>query len=402
MDLFLQMGHGMMGHAKELIKKWHGGTVILSPRDMTLLQMEKFSKEIKKNGGEILIDPQFYIPRADHEKLINHPFWPNEFETNAFFSGDGLRGMIQTLWNDYNNRVGAKYFLLPGIFSSAINDDWKILNDIFIEEGVRISPEVHSLATLCLSSGILRSEDQIHEIIDHVESWNVIGFYIVPQHPGNSYLVEDPVWLANLLDLCAGLKNMNKKVIVGYSNHQLLCLATAKVDAIASGTWVNVRMFPLSKFSKPDDDSFSKRTTWYYCPQSLSEYQIRFLDVAKNVGILNKLKADGSFLSEYADILFKGAQPTSVKFSEREAFRHYLQCLKIHTSQAARGSFSETLNGLFMQLEAAGQLLKWFRAKGVRGSYRDFSEVLDINISALDQFKASRGFMFSKKWNNIK
>ena len=71
MDLFLQMGYGMMGHAKELIKKWHGGTVILSPRDMTLLQMEKFSKEIKNNGGEILIDPQFYIPRADHEKLIN-------------------------------------------------------------------------------------------------------------------------------------------------------------------------------------------------------------------------------------------------------------------------------------------------------------------------------------------
>lgn len=402
MDLYLQMGHGMMEHARLLIKKWNGGTVILSPRDLKLKQMEKLSNEIKSFGGEVLIDPQFYLPRADYEKLINHSFWPNKFETNAFFSGNGLIKMLQILYEEYNQKLGTKYFIVPGILSSKIDDHWRHLNDLFLEESDKVSNKKPLIATLCLSSDILRTEDYIHEILEYVETWNVDGFYIVPQHPGSLYLVEDAIWLANLLDFCAGLKNLNKKVIVGYSSHQLLCLAAAKVDAIASGSWVNVRMFLKEKFINPEEDSISRRTTWYYCPQSLSEYQITFLDIAQKTGILNKLKADSSFQSEYADVLFLGAQPTTVKFSEREAFRHYLQCLKVQSRQASRNNFSETINGLNMQLEAANQLLKLFRSKGIRGKYRDFSEVIDLNISALDSFKNSRGFMFSKKWDLIR
>lgn len=401
MDLYLQMGHGMMAHAKELIKKWNGGTVVLSPRDMNREQMEKFSQEIKGIGGDILVDPQFYLPRADHPKLVGHSFWPREFETNAFFSGSGLQRMLQTLWDDYNKKFGSKYFILPGIFTSAIDENWKSFNEMFIQESTGKSFNIPFLATLCLSSDVLMSEDQIHEILECVEDWEVAGFYIVPQHPGSLYLVENTVWLANLLDLCAGMKNLKKKVIVGYSNHQALCLAAAKVDAIASGTWINVRMFPLEKFNSPEEDSTSRRTTWYYCPQSLSEYQVTFLDMAHRAGILDKLKTDNSFQSEYADILFAGARPSLVKFSERDAFRHYLQCLKIQAKQASRGSFNETLNGLFIQFEAAGQLLKLFRSNGVRGKYRDFSEVLDINISALDSFKNTRGFIFGKKWEHL-
>jgi hypothetical protein len=116
---------------------------------------------------------------------------------------------------------------------------------------------------------------------------------------------------------------------------------------------------------------------------------------------LEKLKADDSFQSNYTDVLFTGAQPSSVKFSERESFRHYLQCLKVQANKASRVSFNETMNGLFMQLEAAGQLLKLFRSKGVRGKYRDFSEVVDINISALELFKSIRGFMLGKKWDFV-
>ncbi len=401
MDLFLQMGHGMRAHSIELIKNWHGGTIILSPRDMTQKQMETLSKDIKKEGGNVLIDPQFYLPRADHYKLIKHPFWPQDYETKNFFSEKGIKNMLKTLWNDYNKRFGAESFILPGIFSSKIDDDWKYLNDLVLNTGIKLSIPIPLFATLCLSSDVLRSEDEVHEILEHVESWNVAGFYIVTQHPKSLYLVEDAMWLANLLDFCAGLKNNKKKVIVGYANHQQLCLAAAKVDAIASGTWINVRMFPLEKFNNPEEGTVSRRTTWYYCPQSLSEYQVTFLDIAQKAGILDKLKTDSSFQSHYADILFEGAQPTTVKFQEKQAFRHYLQCLKVQAQYASRNSFNETINGLFMQLEAVNQLLKDFRSRGVRGKYRDFSEVIDINISALDSFKNARGFIFSKKWVSI-
>lgn len=85
MELFLQMGHGMMEHAKSLLTAWGGGSCILSPRDLTAEQMEKFSHDIKSIGGNIALDPQFYQPYSDHKKLISHSFWPTDFETGSFF-----------------------------------------------------------------------------------------------------------------------------------------------------------------------------------------------------------------------------------------------------------------------------------------------------------------------------
>lgn len=46
---------------------------------------------------------------------------------------------------------------------------------------------------------------------------------------------QNPIWFTNLLSLVAGLKLLEKEVIVGYANHQMLALACTGVDAIATG-----------------------------------------------------------------------------------------------------------------------------------------------------------------------
>jgi hypothetical protein len=74
----------------------------------------------------------------------------------------------------------------------------------------------------------------------------VPGFYVIAETP-SAYLVENPVWLANLL-IVSGLKLLGRSVLVGYCNHQMLGLAATKADVIASGTWLNVRAFPPEKF----------------------------------------------------------------------------------------------------------------------------------------------------------
>ena len=320
MELFLQMGHGMMEHAKSLLTAWGGGSCILSPRDLTAEQMEKFSHDIKSIGGNIALDPQFYQPYSDHKKLISHSFWPTDFETGSFFSGNAAKEMIDILWNDYNAKYQSDLFIIPGRYSDAIDDDWKRYNDLIIETTDKKGIRIPRYASLALSSDIVISEDNVHSILDHVEDWPVDGFYIVARHSKDDYLVPDASWLAGLIDLCAGLKLLGKKIIVGYSNQQMLYLSLAKVDAIAAGTWVNVRTFSLDKFEAAEDDQQSRRTTWYYCPQSLSEYQIPYLDIAKRAGIIDDIKTDGSFHSDYVNILFSGAQPTAVGFHEPEAF----------------------------------------------------------------------------------
>jgi hypothetical protein len=71
---------------------------------------------------------------------------------------------------------------------------------------------------------------------------------VVCEHPNGGYLVDDPNWLANVLDIVAGLRLGEAEVIVGYCNHQLLVASTANASAMCSGTWMNVRSFPPDKF----------------------------------------------------------------------------------------------------------------------------------------------------------
>jgi len=368
---------------------------------MTVDQMGKFSHDIKNIGGRITLDPQFYQPYSDHEKLIKHSFWPNDFDTGSFFSGSAINDMIDILWNEYNVKYESDIFFIPGRCSDDINDDWKRCNDQMIDVVNGKNIRIPCYASLALSSEVVVSEDQVHNIIEHIEDWPVDGFYIVARHSKNDYLIPDASWLAGLIDLCAGLKLLGKKVIVGYSSQQMLYLALAKVDAIASGTWVNVRSFSLEKFEQPEEDQKKKKTTWYYCPQSLSEYQITYLDLAKRAGILDEIKTDDSFLSDYANILFSGAQPTTVDFSEREAFRHYLHCLKMQTEYASQASYDDTYKYLNMLFNTAGQLATYFKTKGVRAKYRDFSEVMDDTIAALDLFNTTRGMVYKHRWNSL-
>ena len=401
MDLFLQFGYGMLKHTEELTNKWNGGTVILSPRDLKLDQMKNIQSKISNNSGNVLLDPQFYLPRGDHKKLMDHDFWPDLYNTDNFFHSDKLPEMMKKIYYDYNLNISTSAFILPGLYLSEINEDWFALHELILNEASKLNPEIPVFATICLSSESVLSQESVHSLLENLETWNVDGFYIVPEHPRNDYLIVNPNWLLNLMDLCAGLKLLNKKVIVGYSTHQSLILGLAKIDAISSGTWINVRMFTEDKFNGKKEESVIKRTTWYYCPQALSEYQIDFLGIAHSLGILEKLKANEIFDSNYSEILFRGADPTTVNFSEREAFRHYLHCLHYQANNVVKDSFDSTYNALKLSLEAAQNMTDYFLLKGVRGKYRDFSNVLDSTVSAIDAFRAIRGLIYTHNWNSL-
>lgn len=392
------MGYGMMSIAKELIKKWGEGTVILSPRDLDERQLKSFSTELQSINGERMFDPQFYLPHANHEGLTHHSYWPQKYTTTEFTNED-LKKMLKIIWKNYNEALNTTHFIIPGCYSKKIDKSWKDFNDNIIETLDSFSINKPKLATISLSASVLQSEEQIHEILDHVETWPVDGFYILAEHPNDLYYVDDPVWLVNLLDLCAGLKLQSKFVLVGYCNHQLLPLALANVDAIASGTFVNVRNFSVEKFREPDENETSRRSNWYYSPQTLSEFQVVFLDMAQRAGILDVLKTNPSFGSKYADALFSGAKPTDTGYGEVQAFRHYLQCLRVQTDFARRQTYKETYDGLSLQLMTATKLIDNLHKKGVRGKHRDFGETIDINTSAITLFNSIRGFVMSRNWS---
>jgi len=286
MEMFLQFGYGMMEHCRHLIGSWGGGSVILSPRDLSDEQLTRLAEGTRDAGGSVLVDPQFYLPNADHERLVSHDYWPSDYESDVFFTGPGARELLERL-GELNQRLGTDRLVLPGLLCTQVDDIWLSRHEEFVRTARAMNLDNRAWSTLALSSDVIRSRDQISELIESCSRWNAATFYLVCEHPNGDYLVSDPIWLAHVLDLIAGLRLAGSEVVVGYCNHQMLAADLAGANAICSGTWMNVRCFPPDKFRSSYEEEIRRRTTWFYCPQALSEYKLPFMDMAFEAGILD-------------------------------------------------------------------------------------------------------------------
>lgn len=400
MEFLLQLGHGMMEHCRHLVRSWEGGTVILSPRDLTHSQLVKFSRDIRAlPNGRVLVDPQFYLPRTDHRRLIGHDYWPGNYQTDNFFGGPGLANMMTTIFQ-LNIELGCSAVLLPGLLATSIEADWLRTLRETAEYAAATTPGMQLYATVALNAECVRDTAGIQDILTEFESLPVHGAYILFEHPNRDYIVEDPVWLSNVLELAAGIRLMRKIVIVGYANHELLCLGAASVNAIAAGTWMNVRSFQPDRFREPEEEQ-KRRSVWYYSPSSLSEYKPPFLDVAQQRGVLASMASAPSYRSTYASQLFSGVQPSSVGFGEQDAFRHYLQCMWHQARNIRRITFDETLVYLRETLDAAERRARALATSGVLSQSRDFSDAFDPVRSALISLEANRGPVLRRAWADL-
>lgn len=401
-ELFLQFGYGMMQHSKDLIESWNGGTVILSPRDLSDSQLRTLSKDIiKTQGGKILLDPQFYLPHADHERLCAHDFWPSGYSTGTFFQGRELLLLIAKL-DQLNAALGTEGMIVPGLLAATVNDSWIQTQTDILDVAKNAVTRRPLIMTIALGADVPKHQELIAAILEAAEtSWQAQAYYIVCEHPNGDYLVQDPNWLANLLDLIAGLRLIGSQTILGYCNHQFLLAELACSTSICSGTWMNVRSFPPDKFRETLDDEVKQRNTWYYCPQALSEYTIPFLDVAYRQGLISRMAPDPNVDGGYARLLFSGVQPTTVSFSERQAFRHYLHSLHSQVQSLRHSGYDESRARHEQILDNAEDLLQSLHGIGVRGRKRDFLNILDVNRAAISILDSTRGPMLRRRWSAL-
>lgn len=401
MELQLQFGYGMMEHCRTLLTQWQGGTVILSPRDLTDEQLGRFSASLHEIGGTgLLLDPQFYLPHADHERLCSHHYWPTEYQTGTFWQGPALQTLLERL-RDLNRRLDTSSFVLPGMLAAQVDEDWLGIQQSTLEEAAALNTGQRLMMTIALSADASRSPDQIANLLERAERWRPDSFYVVIEHPNGQYLVDDPNWLANVIDLAAGLRLTRRPVVLGYCNHQMLIAALARTTAIASGTWMNVRSFPPEKFVTDYEEEMKQRATWYYCPQALSEYKIPFLDIAARLRLLDRMAPPADLDGGYSTPLFSGAQPSSVGFTEQSAFRHYLYALRQQVLRGSQTTFDEAVDGHRRTLDDAETTLRVLGSAGIRGQQRDFTAMLDVNRAALELFISLRGPMLRREWGNI-
>lgn len=397
MELFLQFGHNMGSLSLDLIEKWGGGTVIFSPRDQSTTKMIGLSNKLDIVNGCRLVDPQFFDPRANHKELVKHSYWPVSYATEMLSEGIKMKEVFEEI-RALNDLVLTTAYIIPGTYTTRITPIWIKLQGGFAQMSEGVLTGKQRYATFALAAEAITDTKGIELLINESQKWDIDGYYIVAEHPRGQYLIDDPIWLANLLILCASLKLQGRKVILGYGNHQMLALAAANVDAIASGHFLNVRSFSTDRFHSVEPSPSHRARWWYYCPQSLSEYSVQFLDVAYRMEVMDQLVVGKNDGGGFVKPLFSGALPSSTSFSERLAQRHYLDSLRQQALQATKSSFEKTIANQRMLLKTAEHYLEVLQQNGVRGRDRDFSNIIDVNRSALDVFEREMGFAMSMEW----
>lgn len=401
MDLYLQFAHGMKQISIDLAKDWNGATVILSPRDIEPERLQTWSTDFDRARVKTLFDPQFYYPKSNHKCLIKYKYWDPSFSTKLG-GGGSFEEELTKLVLQYNDFANTKEYIIPAAMLEYSDDwlqRWQRQSRRLVDATAKLVQGRKHILTLALPDTLLlQKEDEIERVIETVEEFDVNGCYIIAHPPQDKYLVDNPMWMVNLLQLCAGLKLQGKKVIMGYGNHQLLCLTAAKIDAMATGTYLNVRRF-TNKFE--EDDSILRKSVWYYYPAALSEYKLGFLDVAYNNGVLGQMKPPKEMDKGYVDILFAGAQPSSIARVETLFFKHYLNCVRIQAKNLDKVTYKDTISANEVLLETAMRRIEFMESHGVYAQARSFKDMVDVNRSALSRLQRNRGFQLQQEWTNL-
>jgi len=404
MQLYIQMGHQMQGICRDLSILWGGSTTILSPLNIEESKLQSFSQSLRKINGNVLLDPQLYSPRKHHKKLQEYSYWPQSGITSI---EHGDYGEVLLSLCALNEKVKSDAFILPSQTTNRIDGLWDRHQSAVSNQARKFVQDKQLIHTIALSRDILSDDSQVENIIQYAGQWDVDGVYIVCEHPERYYLIDKPLWVANLLALVAGIKRIGKSVIVGYASHQMLCLALSKCDAIAAGNFLNVRWFQPERFETNDNNEPSRRAKWYYCPQAFSEYKVTFLDVAKRYDAVEKSNLLASMAPTkimeniYSRILFEGAMPSSTGYSETDSHRHYLHCLKVQCNLAAKTTYEETRDAHLALLETATQLTAGLHRAKIKGQARDFSEIVDVIEAAISVFDSEFGYVLSREWDSM-
>lgn len=389
MNLAIQYGYGMKVMAEHLAGVMPGTGVILSPRDITQDAAYSLAMKLRKIGSPIYLDPQIYAlsGRQPLKVVPSYDFWP-KIEDPDLLNWEDIVANLEKV----NVGLGSAAVFLPSLYTKKLDSAYLVAQTRVAVAAERI--KLPKYLTLCLAPRVMGSEADLTYLLAKADEWNVDGFYVVPERPDGDYLTDDPLWMANLLRLCAGLKLKGKRVIVGYASHQMLSLSCAGVDTIASGTYMNVRSFTMDKFLKHQKKDYAKRKAWYYCPHSLSEFSIQYLDIAFARQKLSAMRPLVKTCEQYVEMLFSGQRPSLAGFGESEGFKHYLVALSAQCREVSAGvAFSSRYEAVMKMYKTASQVLSFLHKYEIRGQSRDFEDFVDVSMSAVDLFKDDHGFL---------
>lgn len=387
MKMFLQQGYGMMALNREFAERYDDLGFILSPRSLQSGQsperLKEHAKEVKKLGGKILFDPQFYQPRTNLDKILKFPYFDNLNYETVSFNGEEAKQFSRNVIKFQKEQLQVDEFIIPGTYSNTLNENWVQLQEDLMDGGLTADIDGVFYQTISIGSDIVLN-DNFGDFIAQLVLSKVDGYYITLKKPTDEYSTSNTIYLYNLLDAFLSLKLAGKKLILGYANPQDLMFTSVGLDVIASGNYQNVRSFKPEIFFE-DNESTKRKGKWYYDNNTLSEYKPEQLALAQSRGLIEMFKP----VNDYNRDFLESNQMSTFLWREGDNFKNYLyniyqNCVDINSALQR----FEYVEQLFVDKEKnENNLLE----NGFRIGARTFNpDSFEATLSALSAIKNDR------------
>lgn len=392
----LQIGAGMQGLAREFLK--HQSTrnpVILSPRNAgkkaPVSSLASFASTIAPDTNEVLVDPQLYFQGTPKGALGLFPHYKAAGE-NLQANLEAALAALRAL----NDECQTTRFIVPANYQEQLSSDYLDDLGLFAQTARHYATGRQTLLTLALGPDCLKARESVDMLHGALADADCEGVYIVAAHPDKSYLPDDPNWLVNLMSLIAGIKQMGKLVYVGYENHIAMILAMTGCDVIFSGNYLNTRHFQQSAFEETGDN-FGRQAIWYYAPQTLSEYRLNSLDLARNQGVLYLMEP--SPRNNYTKVLFNPqVMPSDTAYNQKDSFLHYLTSVNQQVITLNQNTYQDTHNALENLYTTAESSIEGLHKKGIYDQSRSGATAVTATLQAMTVIDNTWGFILSHNW----
>ena len=127
------------------------------------------------------------------------------------------------------------------------------------------------------------------------------------------------------------------------------------------------------------------------------------MDWAFNNGYLLSMKSkDKDFMDDSINKIFQATvSPSTTGFTETDAFKHYLCCLKHQIDILDKSNYKEAYESYEMLLTTAEREIERLEKLGVYAQARSFKNFIDINRAAITHLNRSHGFALAMSWNSL-
>ena len=256
--ILAQVGWGKSDYVETGIGDGSLSGAILSPKDddpNALIYYANRLKSILKDGGLVLMDPQFYvttIPQAKDGNLASYPYYAPSLNRTSF-SPSNVGNYAKSVF-DFQATVNVDRWISPTVLFNSFRDPWSqialTLAQASLSEQQSRKKGKPLLISLVFDEIALRDRRSLDEYLDNISTLDVNGFYIIVRRNDPNYpaLFEEDA-LVNLLYITYVLADRNGfEVVYGYSDIIGLVLLPLGARAVSSGWYSNLRQFSLSRF----------------------------------------------------------------------------------------------------------------------------------------------------------